>query len=288
MKAFNSEKKVTEEFQKANEVLYGSAWKSQFLSGMMMPIMNFVSNVGYVAVAVLGGVFSIQGIITVGNIQSFIQYNKMFTQPIQQIAQVSNLFQSTAAARSGCSSFWTRRKRIKRSKTRFHHQPSGDVEFENVKFGYLSNKTIINDFSAHVKAGQKVAIVGPTGAGKTTMVKLLMRFYDVSGGAILVGGDDIRRFNREELRQMFGMVLQDTWLFNGTIMENIRYGRLDATDEEVIEAAKAAHVHHFIKTLPDGYNMVLNEEGTNVSQGQKQLFDHRQGDFGRSQDSDSG
>lgn len=273
VKAFNSEKKVTEEFQKVNEVLYGSAWKSQFLSGMMMPIMNFVSNVGYVAVAVLGGVFSIQGIITVGNIQSFIQYNKMFTQPIQQIAQVSNLFQSTAAAAERVFEFLDEAEEDQtvENPVSIINRP-GDVEFENVKFGYLSNKTIINDFSAHVKAGQKVAIVGPTGAGKTTMVKLLMRFYDVSGGAILVGGDDIRRFNREELRQMFGMVLQDTWLFNGTIMENIRYGRLDATDEEVIEAAKAAHVHHFIKTLPDGYNMVLNEEGTNVSQGQKQLL----------------
>lgn len=273
VKAFNSEKKVTEEFQEANEVLYGSAWKSQFLSGMMMPIMNFVSNAGYVAVAVLGGVFSIQGIITVGNIQSFIQYNKMFTQPIQQIAQVGNLFQSTAAAAERVFEFLDEAEEDQTVENPASiDNRAGDVEFEDVNFGYLANKTIINDFSAHVKAGQKVAIVGPTGAGKTTMVKLLMRFYDVSGGAILVGGDDIRRFNREELRQMFGMVLQDTWLFNGTIMENIRYGRLDATDEEVIEAAKAAHVHHFIKTLPDGYNMVLNEEGTNVSQGQKQLL----------------
>ncbi len=273
VKAFNSEKKVTEEFQKANEVLYGSAWKSQFLSGMMMPIMNFVSNLGYVAVAVLGGVFSIQGIITVGNIQSFIQYNKMFTQPIQQIAQVSNLFQSTAAAAERVFEFLDEAEEDQTAENPVSIEGrTSNVEFRHVNFGYLSNKTIINDFSAYVKAGQKVAIVGPTGAGKTTMVKLLMRFYDVSGGAILVGGDDIRRFNRDELRQMFGMVLQDTWLFNGTIMENIRYGRLDATDEEVIAAAKAAHVHHFIKTLPDGYNMVLNEEGTNVSQGQKQLL----------------
>lgn len=273
VKAFNAEKKVTEEFQKTNEILYGSAWKSQFLSGMMMPIMNFVSNIGYVAVAVLGGVFSIQGIITVGNIQSFIQYNKMFTQPIQQIAQVSNLFQSTAAAAERVFEFLDESEEDQTVENPASiENRAGNVEFENVNFGYLANKTIINDFSAHVKAGQKVAIVGPTGAGKTTMVKLLMRFYDVSGGAILVDGDDIRRFNRDELRQMFGMVLQDTWLFNGTIMENIRYGRLDATDEEVIAAAKAAHVHHFIKTLPDGYNMVLNEEGTNVSQGQKQLL----------------
>ena len=273
VKAFNAEKKVTEEFQKTNEILYGSAWKSQFLSGMMMPIMNFVSNIGYVAVAVLGGVFSIQGIITVGNIQSFIQYNKMFTQPIQQIAQVSNLFQSTAAAAERVFEFLEESEEDQTVENPASiENRAGNVEFEDVNFGYLANKTIINDFSAHVKAGQKVAIVGPTGAGKTTMVKLLMRFYDVSGGAILVDGDDIRRFNRDELRQMFGMVLQDTWLFNGTIMENIRYGRLDATDEEVIAAAKAAHVHHFIKTLPDGYNMVLNEEGTNVSQGQKQLL----------------
>ena len=273
VKAFNAEKKVTEEFQKTNEVLYGSAWKSQFLSGMMMPIMNFVSNIGYVAVAVLGGVFSIQGIITVGNIQSFIQYNKMFTQPIQQIAQVSNLFQSTAAAAERVFEFLDESEEDQTVENPASiENRAGNVEFEDVNFGYLANKTIINDFSAHVKSGQKVAIVGPTGAGKTTMVKLLMRFYDVSGGAILVDGDDIRRFNRGDLRQLFGMVLQDTWLFNGTIMENIRYGRLDATDEEVIAAAKAAHVHHFIKTLPDGYNMVLNEEGTNVSQGQKQLL----------------
>ena len=273
VKAFNAEQKVTEEFQKTNEVLYGSAWKSQFLSGMMMPIMNFVSNIGYVAVAVLGGVFSIQGIITVGNIQSFIQYNKMFTQPIQQIAQVGNLFQSTAAAAERVFEFLDESEEDQTVENPVSiENRAGNVEFEDVNFGYLANKTIINDFSAHVKAGQKVAIVGPTGAGKTTMVKLLMRFYDVSGGAILVDGDDIRRFNRSDLRQMFGMVLQDTWLFNGTIMENIRYGRLDATDEEVIAAAKAAHVHHFIKTLPDGYNMVLNEEGTNVSQGQKQLL----------------
>ena len=275
VKAFNSEKKVTEEFQKANEVLYGSAWKSQFLSGMMMPIMNFVSNVGYVAVAVLGGVFSIQGIITVGNIQSFIQYNKMFTQPIQQIAQVSNLFQSTAAAAERVFEFLNEPEEDQQADPARRADPgriNGQVTFSHVRFGYTPDKTVIHDFSCEVKPGQKVAIVGPTGAGKTTMVKLLMRFYDVDSGSITLNGHDVRDFDRSALREGFGMVLQDTWLFKGTIMENIRYGRLDATDEEVIAAAKAANADHFIRTLPGGYQMELNEDASNVSQGQKQLL----------------
>ena len=273
VKAFNSEKKVTEEFQKANEVLYGSAWKSQFLSGMMMPIMNFVSNVGYVAVAVLGGVFSIQGIITVGNIQSFIQYNKMFTQPIQQIAQVSNLFQSTAAAAERVFEFLDEAEEDQtvENPVSIINRP-GDVEFENVKFGYLSNKTIINDFSAHVKAGQKVAIVGPTGAGKTTLINLLMRFYDVDGGSILVDGVDTKEMTRHELRDRFGMVLQDAWLFEGSIRDNIAYAQDNLPEEKIIAAARSASVDSFIKTLPDGYDFELSTGAENISQGQRQLL----------------
>lgn len=273
VKAFNNEKGVTDEFNQMNDTLYSSAWKSQFLSGMMMPIMTFIGNLGYVAVAVLGGWLAINQTITVGNIQSFIQYVKTFTQPINQIAQVTNLLQATGAAAERVFEFLEEEE-----EDQFAEHPNpitelqGSVQFAHVNFGYRPDKTIIHDFCAMVEPGQKVAIVGPTGAGKTTMVKLLMRFYDVNQGAILVDGYDIKDFNRSDLRKLFGMVLQDTWLFNGTIMENIRYGRLDATDEEVIEAAKAAHVHHFISTLPDGYNMVLNEDASNVSQGQKQLL----------------
>lgn len=273
VRVFNNEQAVTEAFDKTNATLYSSAWKSQFLSGMMMPIMNLIGNLGYVAVSILGGWLAIKKAIEVGDILSFTQYIRNFTQPISQAAQVMNLLQSTAAAAERVFEFLEEEEEDQT----VEHPVSieglqGTVDFNHVSFGYNPEKTIIKDFNAHVRPGQKVAIVGPTGAGKTTMVKLLMRFYDVSGGAILVDGHDIRGFNRSELRDMFGMVLQDTWLFNGTVMENIRYGRLDADDEEVIEAARAAHVHHFIQTLPDGYNMVLNEEASNVSQGQKQLL----------------
>lgn len=275
VRAFNREDSVMAEFDKANEVLYQSAWKSQFISGIMMPIMQFVGNLGYVAVAVFGAYLAMDGKISVGDIQAFIQYVKNFTQPIQQLAQVSSMIQSTAAAAERIFEFLDEEEEPQLTE---NHAPksineiSAEVDFENVKFGYSEDKIIIHDFSAKVKEGQKIAIVGPTGAGKTTMVKLLMRFYDLNGGRIRIGGYDIKDFDRSELREAFGMVLQDTWLFNGTIMENIRYGRLDATDEEVIEAAKAAHVHHFIETLPGGYNMELNEEASNVSQGQKQLL----------------
>ncbi len=275
VKAFNREDAVKEEFERTNEVLYGSAWKSQFLSGMMMPIMNFVGNLGYVAVAVTGGLLVIKGNIKVGDIQSFIQYVKNFTQPIAQMASVTNMLQSMAAAAERVFEFLGEEEE---EQFAIEHAPVksqdliGNVTFEDVNFGYSPDKIIINDFSAEVKQGQKIAIVGPTGAGKTTMVKLLMRFYDVNSGAIKVDGYNIRDFDRNELREAFGMVLQDTWLFKGSIMENIRYGNLSATDEEVIEAAKAAHAHHFIKTLPGGYNMELNEEASNVSQGQKQLI----------------
>ena len=273
VKVFNGEEKAIQTFDEMNQTLYNSAWKSQFLSGMMMPIMTFIGNLGYVVVSILGGWLAIQGSITVGKIQSFIQYVRSFNQPISQVAQVANLLQSTAAAAERVFEFLEEQEedQIVENPVSIDGLP-GSVEFQNVHFGYNPDKIIINDFSAQVKPGQKVAIVGPTGAGKTTMVKLLMRFYDVNSGAILVDGHDVRNFNRSELRDLFGMVLQDTWLFNGTIMENIRYGRLDATDEEVIQAAKAAHVHRFIKTLPEGYNMVLNEEASNVSQGQKQLL----------------
>ncbi len=275
VKAFNREDIVKKDFDAANDVLYSSAWKSQFISGIMMPVMQFVGNLGYVAVAVFGAYLAMDGKISVGDIQAFIQYVKNFTQPIQQLAQVSSMIQSTAAAAERIFEFLDEDEEDQKA---LDHAPisideaAAEVDFENVKFGYTDDKIIIHDFSAHVKPGQKIAIVGPTGAGKTTMVKLLMRFYDLNGGRIKIGGYDIKDFDRSELREAFGMVLQDTWLFNGTIMENIRYGRLDATDEEVIEAAKAAHVHHFIETLPGGYNMELNEEASNVSQGQKQLL----------------
>ena len=273
VRVFNKENDVLEEFEKDNKKLYESAWKSQFFSGMMMPIMQFVGNLGYVMVALLGGVFVIKKSIEVGDIQSFFQYIRNFTQPIQQIAQVTNLLQSSVAASERVFEFLEEPEESQNEKNPVDvNTLTGDVQFEHVKFGYNPDKIIINDFSADVKDGQKIAIVGPTGAGKTTMVKLLMRFYDLNGGSIKVDGYDIKDFNRSSLREMFGMVLQDTWLFSGTIMENIRYGRLDATDEEVIAAAKAAHVHNFIMQQPGGYDMVLDEETSNISQGQKQLL----------------
>lgn len=273
VKVFNAEGKVTNEFKKANDNLYHSAWKSQFLSGLMFPVMNFIGNVGYVAVAVTGGYLAIQGTITVGNIQSFIQYNKQFTQPINQIAQISSMLQAMVAAAERVFEFLEEEEEKDTAKQGTSvEQLKGNVKFDHVKFGYTPETTIINDFNCDVKDGQKIAIVGPTGAGKTTMVKLLMRFYDVTDGAILVDGINIKDFERGDLRKMFGMVLQDTWLFGGTVKENIKYGKEDATDDEVIQAAKAAHVHHFIKTLPNGYNSVLNEESSNVSAGQKQLL----------------
>ena len=273
VKAFNREETVLKEFEETNHMLYQSAWKSQFLSGMMQPIMAFIGNLGYVAVAVSGSFLTIRGTIEIGDIQAFIQYVKSFTQPITQLAQVSNMLQSTAAAAERVFEFLDEREEDQVVENPVHlSQIEGSVEFENVKFGYKPDKIIIHNFSSKVEPGQMVAIVGPTGAGKTTMVKLLMRFYDVNSGSIKVDGHDIREFNRSELREGFGMVLQDTWLFKGTIMENIRYGRLDATDEEVIEAAKAAHAHRFIQTLPGGYQMELNEDASNVSQGQKQLL----------------
>ncbi len=273
VKAFNSEKTVISEFEKANQELYSSGWKSQFLSGLIHPVMNFISNVGYVAVAILGGYFAAQGKITVGNIQSFIQYNKQFTQPINQIAQVSGMLQAMVAASERVFEFLEEPeevKNIENSKTTEHIK--GNVQFEHVNFGYDADKVIINDFNASIQSGQKIAIVGPTGAGKTTIVKLLMRFYDVNSGAILLDGSNIKEFDRGELRRVFGMVLQDTWLFGGTVKENIKYGKEDATDTEVIEAAKAAHVHHFIKTLPKGYDALIDEESSNISAGQKQLL----------------
>ena len=273
IKAFNREKDTIEEFNRTNEILYQSAWKSQFLSGMMQPIMMFVGNLGYACVALTGGLLAIKNVITIGDIQAFIQYVKNFTQPIQQIAQVINMVQSMSAASERVFEFLEEEEEIQLAE-----QPAdiskvtGEVTFDHVGFGYQPEQPIIHDFSAHVEPGQKIAIVGPTGAGKTTMVKLLMRFYDVDRGSIRLNDRDIRDFNRRDLRDAFGMVLQDTWLFKGTIMENIRYGRLDATDEEVIAAAKAARAHHFIQTLPGGYQMELNEDASNVSQGQKQLL----------------
>lgn len=273
VKVFNKEQDVVAEFEKDNKKLYESAWKSQFFSGMMMPVMQFVGNLGYVMVAFLGGIFTIKGSIEVGDIQSFFQYIRNFTQPIQQIAQVVNLLQSSAAASERVFEFLEEPEEEQTAENPVSVKNlTGDVQFEHVSFGYNPEKIIIHDFSAEVTDGQKIAIVGPTGAGKTTMVKLLMRFYDVNSGEIMVDGHNIRDFNRSELREMFGMVLQDTWLFSGTIMENIRYGRLDATDEEVIAAAKAAHVHNFIMQQPGGYQMVLDEETSNISQGQKQLL----------------
>lgn len=273
VKVFNKEQDVVAEFEKDNKKLYESAWKSQFFSGMMMPVMQFVGNLGYVMVAFLGGIFTIKGSIEVGDIQSFFQYIRNFTQPIQQIAQVVNLLQSSAAASERVFEFLEEPEEEQTAENPVSVKNlTGDVQFEHVSFGYNPEKIIIHDFSAEVTDGQKIAIVGPTGAGKTTMVKLLMRFYDVNSGEIMVDGHNIRDFNRSELREMFGMVLQDTWLFSGTIMENIRYGRLDATDEEVIAAAKAAHIHNFIMQQPGGYQMVLDEETSNISQGQKQLL----------------
>ena len=273
IKAFNKENDVRREFHETNETLYKSAWKSQFFSGMMQPIMMFVGNLGYVAVAISGAALAIRGTIQIGDIQAFIQYVKNLTQPVQQVAQVTNMMQQMAAAAERVFELLEEKEEEQIVENPVSTEGiKGEVTFEHVKFGYNPDQIIIKDFSAHVKPGQQVAIVGPTGAGKTTMVKLLMRFYDVNGGAILLDGHNIKDFNRRELRDVFGMVLQDTWLFKGTIMENIRYGRLDATDEEVIAAAKAAHAHRFISTLPGGYNMELNEEITNISQGQKQLL----------------
>jgi ATP-binding cassette subfamily B protein len=284
MKAFNGEAESVEKFDGYNERLFDSAWKSQFLSGLMMPVMNFVSNLGYVAVCILGGWLAVKGSLKIGDIQAFMQYVRQFTQPIGQLANISNVLQTTAAASERVFEFLAEEEQapdspIVRLSTDENTPESdtlirakGSVQFAHVNFGYLPGKTVINDFSASIQPGQKVAIVGPTGAGKTTIVKLLMRFYDVDEGAILIDGYNIRSFSRNELRSLFGMVLQDAWLYNGSIKDNIRYGRLDASDEEVIAAAKAAQVDHFVRTLPDGYNMVLNEEASNVSQGQKQLL----------------
>lgn len=273
VKAFNKEEDVIETFDRDNDMLYQSAWKSQFLSGIMMPIMSFVGNLGYVAVVIFGGYLAIQGSIEVGDIQSFIQYVRQFTQPIQQVAQVTNMLQSTAAAAERVFEFLEEEEEVQTEENVVPVESlESRVEFDHVKFGYNPDHVIIHDFSAKVEPGQKIAIVGPTGAGKTTMVKLLMRFYELNGGSIKVDGHDIKDFRRGDIRQIFGMVLQDTWLFKGSIEENIRYGKLDATHEEVVAAAKAARVHRFVQTLPGGYDMELNEEASNVSQGQKQLL----------------
>lgn len=275
IKLFNKEQETLDEFNRTNKILYDSAWKSQFFSGMMQPIMAFVGNLGYAGVALCGGILAVKGRITVGDIQAFIQYVKNFTQPIQQIAQVINQVQSMAAAAERVFEFLGEEEEDQAAANPVdisEHVIEGSVEFDHVKFGYNPDNVIIHDFSANVRPGQKVAIVGPTGAGKTTMVKLLMRFYDVNSGKIMLDGHNVKDYNRRDLRSAFGMVLQDTWLFKGTIMENVRYGRLDATDEEVIAACKAAHADKFIRTLPGGYNMELNEDASNVSQGQKQLL----------------
>ena len=272
IKAFNAEEKMLKGFEEDNKVLYNSAWKSQFLSGLMHPIMNFMSNISYVLVAIIGGYLAIQGKITVGNIQSFIQYNKNFTMPITQLAQISNVIQTLIAASERIFEFLNETEEELPKNPIPIKNVKGNVEFQHVKFGYNSDNIIIKDFNAKVKHGQKIAIVGPTGAGKSTMVKLLMRFYKVNSGKILIDGKNINDIKREDLRHIFGMVLQDTWLFSGTIMENIRYGRLTASDDEVIDAAKAARVHHYIQTQPESYNMVLNEETNNISEGQKQLL----------------
>ena len=275
VKAFNKEEDVLKDFDKANTRLYESAWKSQFLSGLMMPIMNFVGNLGYVAVAIMGGIYASRGKITIGDIQAFIQYVRNFTQPIQQLAQVSNQLQSMAAAAERVFEFLAEEEEVQFADDSRKVDASvidGQVSFNHVRFGYTEDKIVIKDFTCDVEPGQKIAIVGPTGAGKTTMVKLLMRFYDVNGGSITLNGHNIKDFDRSPLREGFGMVLQDTWLFKGSIMENIRYGRLDATDEEVIQAAKAAKADHFIRTLPGGYSMEINEDASNISQGQKQLL----------------
>lgn len=273
VKVFNGENDAICEFEKANNELYKSGWKSQFLSGLMHPIMNFIGNLGYVAVAILGGYLAIQGRITVGNIQSFIQYNKQFTQPITQISQVSSMLQSMIAAAERIFEFLEQPEEVETAKGEIKTENlKGNITFDHVKFGYNEDKVIINDFNASIKDGQKIAIVGPTGAGKTTIVKLLMRFYDVNSGAILFDGHNIKDFSRGELRKMFGMVLQDTWLFAGSVKDNIKYSKPEADDSEVINAAKAAHVHHFIKTLSNGYNANINEESSNISAGQKQLL----------------
>ena len=273
VKVFNGEEKAVETFEKMNKELYHSAWRSQFLSGLMHPVMNFIGNMGYVGVAILGGYLAVQGRITVGNIQSFIQYNRQFVQPINQIAQISGTLQSMVAAAERVFEFLEEEEEVKSIENPVSTEGiKGNVTFDHVKFGYNPDKMIIKDFNAEIHDGQKIAIVGPTGAGKTTMVKLLMRFYDVNSGRILIDGHNVKDFDRGEMRRLFGMVLQDTWLFSGTIKDNIRYGKPEATDGEVVEAAQAAHVHHFIKTLPNGYDMVLNEESSNISQGQKQLL----------------
>lgn len=273
VKAFNGEEKSINEFNKRNKRLYGAAWKSQFLTSIMMPLMNFVGNIGYVVVSILGGYLAAKRTIQVGDIQAFIQYVRQFTQPISQVANISNILQQTAASAERVFEFLEEDEEIKETITPVNlEKVDGRVTFNHVNFGYNKEETIINDFSADIKPGQKIALVGPTGAGKTTIVKLLMRFYDIDEGKILIDGNDIKDFTRSDLRRKFGMVLQDTWLYNGSIMENIRYGRLDATDEEVIEAAKAAHVDSFVHHLPNGYDMILNEEATNVSSGQKQLI----------------
>jgi len=273
MKAFNGEADSVEKFEGFNKTLFSSAWKSQFLSGLMMPVMRFVGNLGYVGISILGGYLAIQKAITVGDIQAFIQYVNSFTRPITQIANISNVLQQTAAAAERVFEFLEEEEEIPEVENPVvPDEIKGHVEFQNVQFGYDPEEVIINDFSADVQPGQKIALVGPTGAGKTTMVKLLMRFYDVQKGAIVVDGQNIKDYKREDLRCLFGMVLQDTWLYNDTIMENIRYGRPGASDEEVIRAAEAAHVDHFVRTLPEGYDMVLNEETSNISQGQKQLL----------------
>ena len=273
VKAFNKENDVIEEFNKLNEELYNSAWKSQFLSGMMMPIMSFIGNLGYVLISIMGGYLAIKKTIEVGDILSFTQYVRNFTQPLSQTAQIANVMQSMAAAAERTFEFLNEDEEVQFAENPVNpNEIKGEVSFENVHFGYTEDKTIINDFSVEIKQGQKVAIVGPTGAGKTTIVKLLMRFYDINSGTIKIDGRDINDFNRGDLRSIFGMVLQDTWLFNGSIIDNLRYSKLDASDEEVIKAAKLAHVDNFVKTLPDGYNMELNEEANNISQGQKQLL----------------
>lgn len=273
MKAFNGEEKAIAEFDELNDTLYNSAWKSQFLSGIMMPIMAFIGNLGYVMVAIMGGYLTIKKTIQVGDILSFIQYTKSFTQPIAQSAQIANVMQATAAAAERVFEFLGEEEEVvDTTNPASTENIKGEVEFKNVHFGYNEDDTIINDFSVNIKPGQKVAIVGPTGAGKTTIVKLLMRFYELNSGNILIDGHDIKDFTRDDLRSMFGMVLQDTWLFNGSIMENIRYGKLESSNDDVVKAAKLAHAHHFIKTLADGYNMEINEEANNISQGQKQLL----------------
>ena len=273
VKVFNGEEKSLKEFKRANDELYKSAWKSQFLSGLMHPLMNFIGNVGYVCVAIFGGYLAIKGKISIGDIQAFIQYNKQFTQPIGQIAQISGNLQSMVAAAERVFEFLEQDEEKDSVKDPANIDDlKGNIKFDHVKFGYTDDRIIIKDFSADVKDGQKIAIVGPTGAGKTTIVKLLMRFYDLNSGKITIDGYDIKEFKKGTIRRKFGMVLQDTWLFSGSIKDNIKYGRPDASDNDVIEAAKAAHIHHFIKTLPNGYNMVLNEETSNVSAGQKQLL----------------